>query len=237
MMFRLATLASVCALLTACASQAPDTAPVAGAAPSATTSEAVPKLPEKAIPIDSVYPLLVAEFALRRRAYDVALDNYMEQSRLLEAPGIRAHATHLAQFMQREDEALEAAQLWVEVEPESVEANNTLATLLTRQGRAVEAIPHLATVGRSGAQAQYPILLNGFRKLDSEQQSLLVAGVNTLSTEFPTDTQLLITQALIHEELGQRKLALTKVRIVFEQEPYQHQAVLLEAKLLVDEGA
>ena len=189
------------------------------------------------MPEDSVYPLLLAEFALRRRVYDVALENYMEQSRILDDPGVSSHATHLAQFMQREEEALEAVQLWVQLEPDNVEANSTLATLLTRQGRSLEALPHLATVSRSGAQAQYPILLNRFRELDSGQQSQLVDGVNTLSDEFPDDIQLLITQALLHEELGQSDLALEKVRAVFQQEPYQSQAVLLEAKLLVDQGA
>jgi tetratricopeptide (TPR) repeat protein len=238
-MFRLLTTSTLCTFILACASQAPaPEAPVQENTETTAIEQAkAPDAPEKAIPADSVYPLLLAEFALRRREYDVALETYIEQSHILADPGVRSHATHLAQFMQQEDEALEAVQLWVQVEPDSVEANNTLATLLTRQGRSVEALPHLAMVGRSGAQAKYPILLTGFRQLDTAQQSELVAGVNSLSSEFPTDIQLLITQALIHEELGQSDLALEKIRRVFEQEPYQNQAVLLEAKLLVDRGA
>ncbi|MEH6580352.1 MAG: tetratricopeptide repeat protein [Halioglobus sp.] len=233
-MFRIFILTAISTLLLACASTEPveATAPVTEALP----EEAI-EPPEKPIPPDSVYPLLLAEFAMRRRSFDVALENYIEQSRKLDDPGVRSHTTHLAQFMQREAETLEAVQLWIEVEPDNVEANNTLATLLSRQGRSVEALPHLAVVGRSGAQPQYPILLNGFRKLDTSQQSELVAGINELSTEFPSDNQLLLTQALIHEELGQNSLALDKLELIFQRDPYQQQAVLMEAKLLVDSGA
>ena len=193
-------------------------------------------LPERAIPTESLYPLLVAEFALRRRAYEVALDQYMEQSMVLQDAGVSAHTTHLAQFMQREPEALEAVQQWVALEPDNIEANNTLATLLVRRGRTVEAIPHVAVVARSGTQTSFPMLLNGFRQLSPEQQAELVEGINSLAAEFPDDTQLMLTQALIHEELGQNDQALAKLEQLFALEPYQQQAVLLEAKLLVQAG-
>ena len=245
-MFRLFAFPIAYLFLSACAATdvVPDTyaaspdreqAPIT--APGGQEEMAVAKPPERPIPADSVYPLLVAEFALRRRAYDIALDNYIEQSHLLGDAGVSAHATHLAQFLQREELALEAVQQWVQNEPDSVEANRTLATLLIRSGRPVEALPHLAMVDRSGTQAQYPMLLTGFRKLDPAQQAQLVAGINTLSAEFPDDIQLLITQALVHEEMGQPELALDKLGIIFQQAPYQNQAVLLEAKLLLDQGA
>lgn len=199
--------------------------------------EATVEVPERAIPEESLYPLLVAEFALRRRAYEVALDQYMEQSSLLEDAGISAHTTHLAQFMQREPEALEAVQQWVALEPDNIEANNTLATLLVRRGRTVEAIPHVAVVARSGSQTSFPMLLNGFRQLTPEQQAELVDGINSLAQEFPDDPQLILTQALIHEELGQNEQALAKLDQLFAIEPYQQQAVLLEAKLLVQNNS
>ncbi len=196
-----------------------------------------PEIPERAIPDESLYPLLVAEFALRRRSYEVALDQYMDQAETLQDRGVSAHTTRLAQFMKREPEALAAAQLWVQLDPENVEANNTLATLLVRRGRTVEAIPYVAIVARSGAETSFPMLLNGFRQLSPTQQGELVDGINTLATEFPDDPQLLLTQALIHEELKQTQQALEKLDLLFELEPYQQQAVLLEAKLLVETGA
>ena len=214
------------------------TAPEAPVVAETVVEPAAPaEIPERAIPEESLYPLLVAEFALRRRAYEVALDQYMEQAAILQDAGVSSHTTHLAQFMQREPEALEAVEQWVALEPDNVEANNTLATLLVRRGRTVEAIPHVAVVARSGSPTSFPMLLNGFRQLTPEQQAELVAGINSLAEEFPEDPQLILTQALIHEELGQSRQALEKLDELFAIEPYQQQGVLLEAKLLVETGS
>jgi tetratricopeptide (TPR) repeat protein len=237
-MFRPFALLCFSSLLLACATStpvAPNLPPTAAPEPEVSVEQPAP--PERAIPDDSLYPLLVAEFALRRRAYDVALENYLEQAHKLDDPGLRSHATHLAQFMRQDEAALEAVQLWVQTEPDNIEANTTLANLLARQGRSPEALPHLATVSRGGAKAQYPILLTGFQKLDNQQQQDLLNGVNTLALEFPDDIQLLLAQALIYEEIGQNDAAMKNITRIFELEPYQNQAVLLEAKVLVEKGA
>ncbi|MEP4485797.1 MAG: tetratricopeptide repeat protein [Halioglobus sp.] len=199
-------------------------------------AEVAPTPPERAFPEDSVYPLLVAEFALRRRQYDVALNTYMQQADALRDRGVSAHTTHLAQFMQREPEALHSVALWSELDPDNIEAQKTLATLLVRRGRTLEAMPHLAAVARSGRDAPFPILLTGFRQLSPGQRAELVSGVNELALEFPDNAQLLLTQALIHEELDQNEQALEKLDRLFATDPYQSQAVFLEAKLLLEAG-
>jgi len=179
----------------------------------------------------------VAEFALRRRDYDVALDNYLQQSEILRDKAVSEHATHLAQFMQREDQALQAVQLWLELEPGNVEANNTMATLLARQQRTIEALPYVAVVARSGGDIHFPLLLNGFDKLNAADQAKLLAGINDLAREFPDETGILLSQAIIHQELKQDDQALAKLEKLFKQEPYQQQALVLEARILLQNEA
>jgi len=245
-MFRLLVIAIAFALLTACASTATtkqasaDDEPGPGADNGTSTpppEPAVAKPPERPFPDDSLYPLLVAEFALRRRAYDVALDQYLEQSQILRDAGVSAHTTHLTQFMQREREALQASQLWVELDPHNAEANNTVANLLVRQGRSIEALPYMAEVERQGEVANFPLLLNGFNRLNEQQRGQLVSGINAVASEFPGNTRLLLTQALIHAEFDQYNQALEKLEEIFSQEPYQPQAILLEAKILLTQHA
>jgi tetratricopeptide (TPR) repeat protein len=228
-MYPLLALAPALALLAACATTAPAPEPQDSAAAPA---EVVP-VPERPIPEDSIYPLLVAEFALRRRDYDLALDHYLEQADIIRDPAVSAHATHLAQFMQREEAALASVELWVELEPDNIEANNTLATLLVRQGRTVEALPHLALVLREGGDPRFPILLNEFENLTPQQQSELTGGLNELAAEYPDNVQLLLTQALMLAQFEQFELAEAKLARVFKLEPHQPQAILLEAKILI----
>lgn len=218
-------------LLAACASTGLE--PEETALPEASPAPAEAATVERPIPADSVYPLLLAEFALRRRAYDTALDTYLEQSQILRDAGVARHTTHLAQFTRKDRETLEAAQLWLELQPENLEANNTAATLLARQHRPLEALPHLTVVARSGAQANFPIVLQGFKQLPAGEQRELVNELNGLSAEFPQDPALLLTQALVHAEFEQYLQAQEKLDALFVVEPYQHQALLLEARVRI----
>jgi tetratricopeptide (TPR) repeat protein len=212
------------------AAASPDKGEIASAPPE-------PPVPEKPIPNESVYPLLLAEFALRRREFDTALRLYLEQAEVLRDPAVSRHATHLAQYLQREDAAYRAVSLWVELEPGEIEANGTLATLLARRGRTREALPYLATVARSGEPAKFPILLNRFKALPQSEQRALDAEVGTLiASEFRENNSLLLTHALMAEEAGDPELALERLAPVFAADPYQEQAVLMEAKILVARG-
>ncbi|MEP5764836.1 MAG: tetratricopeptide repeat protein [Halieaceae bacterium] len=196
----------------------------------------MPEVPERAFPDDSLYPLLVAEFALRRRQYDLALNNYMEQSELLQDAGVSAHTTKLAQFMRRDQDAIKASQLWVQLEPENLEAQLTLANVLARNGRAQEALPHMEVILRAGGVANFTSLARGYGQLSPANQQALLQQVVQLLDEHPEDIQLRLSQVLMLEELGELKRALALLQPIFEQDPTQIQAVILDAKLRQDLG-
>lgn len=191
-----------------------------------------PPLIERAIPQASVYPLLLAEFALRRRDFNTALKTYLEQAEILRDPAVSAYTTHLAQFMQREREAFRAVRLWAEIEPASTEANHTLATLLARQGRTREALPYLAIVARNGEAAKFPVLLNGYKTLSPQQQTALDRAVQALLDEDLGDNvSLLLTHALMAQETNKPDVAMARLAPVFARQPYQQQALILQAQL------
>jgi tetratricopeptide (TPR) repeat protein len=234
-MSRLFFLAFSSVLLVACAAQSPvpEQAPAIVAEPDAAAED----VPERPIPSDSLYPLLLAEFALRRQAYDVALNQYMEQSLVLRDAGVSAHTTYLTQFLQREAAAFQSALLWVELAPDNIEANNTLAELLIRRGLTVEALPHLAEVERQGGFANFPLLTTGLGELSEARRTELAQGINALSIEFPNNSRILLTQALIHTENQHYEQALDKLDALLSLEPEKPQALLLEARILIEQEA
>jgi tetratricopeptide (TPR) repeat protein len=219
-------------LLSACANQI--ATPEEGLADAAAPENVAASVPERPIPTDSVYPLLVAEFALRRGSYEISLHNYLAQAEVLADPAVSARATQLAQFLNREDDALKAARQWAELQTDNVEANNTVATLLSRQGRTVEAIPYMARVARGKRNAPFPLLLTDYGSLNDEDRLALSIGMGELAEEFPRDPALLLSHAMLYEEQGKSTLALEKLDKVFEQRPFQRQALLLEARILMD---
>lgn len=236
MPLRLAVLAPVFALLLACAG-APTNTGTAESAEKPAQTAAQPDIPERAFPEDSLYPLLLAEFAIRRKAYDVALENYLEQAPRLRDKGVSAHTTHLSQYMQREAEALEAVSLWTELDPDNAEANHTQGNLLIRKGDPVRALPHLAVAQRAGKKVHFPALLSGLRTLDGEQRVQLLGGIDNLAKEFPDNTKLMLTQALGRAEAQQFALAQSHLERLFAVEPDNQQALVLEAKILIEQGS
>ncbi len=225
----------------AAAATASDDAPAADNEIRSGADEPPPKLAagvKRRLPEDSVFPLLAAEFALRNRDYTTAMQLYMEQADKLRDPAVSAHATHLAQYLQREEEARQAASLWVELEPDNPEPHNTLATLLVREGRLVQAVPHLAAVARDDeSNARFPILLNGFDELSEDDRRRLAGALEDLLPELDNSISLLMTRALIAQEMGEREDALAKLGDVFELEPFQQQALLLEARMLQEQDS
>lgn len=232
-MTRLPAIAFTCALLAACVTQNPATEPPVDSAVVPEETSPAP-VAERPIPPDSLYPLLVAEFALRQRAYDVALSHYLEQSQLLRDPAVSAHTTHLTQFLQQGSHALQSAQLWVELDPDSIEANHTLAELLIRQGRSVDALPYMAAVEREGGTANFPALMSDYGQLSDDNRQQLAQGILALSGEFPDNPRLLLAEALVHAENLDLDAALSDLDALFELEPEHPQALLLEAKILVE---
>ncbi|MEM9313381.1 MAG: tetratricopeptide repeat protein [Pseudomonadota bacterium] len=220
------------ALLVGCA-----TAPQLAEVPQATDDADVTPVPqppaiERPIPEASVYPLLLAEFSLRRRDFDTALKTYLEQAEILRDPAVSAHATHLAQYLQRERDAYRAVRLWVELEPENVEASETLGRILARRGRTRDALPLFALVARSGEAAPFPLLLNGYKNLPPGEQAALDYAVQTLVNDDLGDSvSLLLTHALMAEDAGKSEKVRERLEPVFALEPYQQQALVLEAKL------
>ncbi|NND68737.1 MAG: tetratricopeptide repeat protein [Halioglobus sp.] len=239
-MSRLLLVTLALALVAGCATQAtvpetqPDPAPTPGSEEPATAQVEVP---ERRIPDDSVFSLLLAEFALRRRHFDVALEQYEEQAPLLRDPGVSAHTTRLAQYLQDDESALAAAQLWVELDSGNVDANNIAANYLARAGKPNDALPYLVNVERLKPGANFPILIASFAQLTPPEQRKLAASLEELETEFPDSVNLALAHALLFAEQGERDRALAKLDTVLKRNPTQQQALLLEAKLLREAGS
>ncbi len=221
-------------MLTACASH-PPTSPEAVPDTVATAPEPTAKAPpERQIPADSLYPLLLAEFALRRQDYETALRQYQALAPTLGDAGVAAHTTKLAQFLRRDEIALEAAQLWVQLEPDTVDGNNMAAILLSRHGRTLEALPHLASVQRLGGDANFPMLLKDVDDLLPRQRQQLQQGIAELAAEFPNNSLLLLTEAMLLAKQKKSKRALTKLEDVFALDSDLLPALLLEASIRAD---
>ncbi|VFM95814.1 MAG: Lipopolysaccharide biosynthesis regulator YciM, contains six TPR domains and a predicted metal-binding C-terminal domain [Candidatus Kentron sp. G] len=119
---------------------------------------------EKGFTKEVLYDLLVAELAGQRNRLPVAVSGYLDAAIASRDTAIAKRATHLALFAEDWEQGLQAAELWMELDPEAMAAKQAYAALLVRTGRIDEALPVLR------------ILMNHL-DLPPEQKLLAVSGL------------------------------------------------------------
>jgi tetratricopeptide (TPR) repeat protein len=202
------------ALLNGCSSTLVDLEPVDASKPLVTKFvKPKPRLgpddyPVAPFPDDSLYELLVAEVAGYRSRYDVALDKYVDAAIETRDPGVAARATRLALFLKEYDEALEAALIWAEVEPENVAARRHAMDLLIRADKLELAIGHMGAVKLLTGMASFDVFAYRASDLAPKQRADVLAAITEMLDRYPEDEELLFSRAVLLEHSGQLPEAL-----------------------------
>jgi tetratricopeptide (TPR) repeat protein len=143
---------SLCATLAACAQQQPREET---GAPGAEGAQALPRvvtakpevrkspLPDVELSEELLYKIMLAEIAVQRGQPHVAVPAYLELARDTRDPRIAQRATEVAWNARFQSAALEAATIWLQVDPKSTRARQIIAALLVNQANLSEAQPHL----------------------------------------------------------------------------------------------
>ena len=223
-------------VLIACASQLPE--PVEPQVIEVEAEKAVPKASPTAkpatrpFPADTLYALLVAEFAVRRNQFELGLANYLQQANKTRDPNVVAHTTRMARYLGADTAALEAALLWVQLEPENKEARFSASVQLTRAKRPYEAFSHMEVLYRLGGNTNFSAIAAAAAQLPLQDQQLMLRNISELAEQDTTDTDLLLSQAILTQAGKQSQEALVLVQQLLAINPEHTQAILLEARIL-----
>lgn len=95
---------------------------------------------------DPIYQLMVAELAVNRGQTKTAVDNYLALAMSQDDPKIAERAVRIAVFGQDMKAAQLAAERWLELEPERIEAQQIIAAVYIRQDDADQAYHYLDSV-------------------------------------------------------------------------------------------
>jgi len=102
------------------------------------------RLPKQALTPQILYQLLLAEIAGQRGNFDFSVQAYFDLAKSTRDPRVARRALEIALFARRNDIALEAARLWMEIDPESAQARQMLTGILASGSNLDELQPHLA---------------------------------------------------------------------------------------------
>jgi len=225
-------------LLSSCSAlpEGPATEAAAAAAEPLVVADEQPEeeteMPTRPFPADSFHDLLVAEFAVRRNRYDLALGNYLQQAHQTRDAGVTARATRLAQYLRADNAALDAAQLWVELDPDSIEALYTAATLLAKNQRPVEALEYMISVLQKDGNTNFAAIAASTLQLPTSTQDTVAQRLEQLIITYPDNAQLLTAKSLLQQQRGETEPALATIQQVLKTDSDNLHAVVVEARLL-----
>ncbi len=128
------TCLSALGLLAGCAGIAP--APDAGDAPDA---KPVRDLPDVPLTADILYDVLVGEIAGQRGRLDVSVEALLQAALETRDPRLLERAARMGVYAKRFPDALKAARIWAELEPNDVTVHEVLGVLLVDAGQRAEA--------------------------------------------------------------------------------------------------
>lgn len=217
------------ALLTACAGAPQETSSIEPAAPEPV---ARPEPRYAPFPDDSFHDLLVAEFAIRRQQYDLALNNYMRQAERTRDSGVIATAARLAQFINDDESALSITDLWLEQEPDAAEPHFIKASALAKMRRPVEALDHMVRVLGSEHETNFAALSASALSLAEPEQQRYQNRLLALLAEHPDNPNLKTGVALLLQYRDQEEKSLELIREVLALDPGNIHALLIETRVL-----
>lgn len=186
----------------------------------------------RAFPADTFRDLLIAEFAVRYHQYDIALDNYIKQAHITQDIGVTSRATRLAQFLKVDSATLEGALLWLELEPNNIEAHYTAAMMQAKNHQPIEALSHMEVVLNHEGKSNFAAIAASTLKAPKAQQLATLSAIEKLITLHPEHSQLYIGSAIIKQSLGELEQALKAIQQAIQLDGNDLQAVLIETSLL-----
>jgi len=221
-------------LVSACA-----TTPVAKQAPHHPTprvSALEQNLPNTELTPDIFFNILVGEIAGHRGMLDMAVASLSQAATKSRDPRLAARASQAALYAKLYPQAQENAQLWVKLQPENLDARETLATVYLESGQPVQAQQQLEAA-----------LLLAKKNNNLDQMFLRVAGIlgrhksrttgfevmESLARQYKHNPHATLALAHLSVRVGDLDKALTAINHSLELDPSWEEAALYKGRVLV----
>ncbi|HNQ04901.1 MAG TPA: tetratricopeptide repeat protein [Thiobacillaceae bacterium] len=190
-----------------------------------------PATPPVSLTPQIMYEFLLGEIAGQRGDLKLAAEAYTNLASRTRDARVARRATEIALYARQSKLALRNAQLWQNLEPESIKAQQTLASLLVGAGRLTEARPYLASWIRAGKPEQAFMQLHSLFARQGDRAA--VAGlVADLAAAYPALPEARYAVAQSAWQAGQGLNALNALDEVLRLRPDWEQAVLFRAQIL-----
>lgn len=226
-------------MLAACAAMQPENQPSAEQTIEPAAQVELKKIPEikTAIDPDVLFLLMTAEIAGQRGQYALALDEYLRAANKIKDVEVIKRAAKIAVYLQDMPKLERSLQLWMEVDPDNLEAHYLLAIEAIKSGnksRAIESLDFILARDDSDFESNTLAMLKGLQK--PAELALAYQVFEALSIKYPGNEKLYFVQALMDVQGKRNRQAQLKIAKALVLEPNWVKALLLQAQLYIVQG-
>lgn len=204
----------------------------AGYAEGGGSASAKTKAPQTTLTSEFVYKYLVGEVAGQRGDLGLASNLFLDLAKSSRDPRLAERAAKAAVYGNIPKTAIQAASLWVELDPTSVEAQQATTQMLVSTGKLSEAKPHLEKLlAKEETRAEGFLYLNSLLARQTDKNAVL-SLVQELAKPYPDLPETHFSIAHAAWAAGKNELAISELNIAENLRPGWEMSALLQGQVL-----
>ena len=185
---------------------------------------------------ETLYLLIAADIAVQRGRFDVTLVNYVEAAKLSRDQGVIRRAMHIAQSLNADNAQRQLASLWLDVNPDSLEAHRISAIQHIKRRQYEDALEHMEYLLSQGEDADFDNLAALAAGLPQDDQAELLKLYHDLQDRHPGNREIRYGKALLQKNTGDVPGALATLSPLLDLRPHYQPALVLYGDLLYRSG-
>jgi len=185
---------------------------------------------------EELYLLLSGEIAAQRGRFDVTLVNYMKAAQQSRDKGVIERTMRIAQSLNADNAQQKLAELWLDVDPDNMQAHRISAIQAVKQNKLETALGHMERIMDLGGDADFDSLAAMAGNLPPEQQQELLDLYQQMEQRHPGNPELQYSIALLMKVTGEPQQALEELEPLLDSKPDFQPALVLKGDLLYQTG-
>lgn len=202
----------------------------------AESDSAKPKALQTELTSDFVFKYLVGEIAGQRGDLGLASNLFLNLAKSSRDPRLAERAAKVAVYGNNAKTAVQAANLWAELDPTSVEAQQATTEMLLSTGNLVDAKPHLKKLlAKEETRANGFLYLNNLFAQQADKKAVLKL-VQELAKPYPKLPEAHFTIAHAAWAAGNDKLAISEVNVADKLRPGWEMNAILQGQVMLGQS-
>ncbi|CAK0779531.1 putative TPR repeat-containing protein PA4667 [Gammaproteobacteria bacterium] len=188
-------------------------------------------------PADLAFEVLAGEIAIQRKLYGEAAQHYFRATQLSRQAYPAERATQTAVLARNEPLAREAAELWIEIDPQSALARQLAVGIYIRAGDLDRAEQHLRHLVALAKQAQGQGYIEAAKAVArSGEVEPAITLMTRLAHQSPTQAEVHFALAIVALAAKRFDLAQQSVNRALTLKPHWSEAEIFMSRLLTSQG-